>query len=149
MPAAARFFNAKNAARRQSTETWCRSAVSFSFLFLLTASRMRTCAWDTAFRLCVRTVLCESAFPLVPPFPPSAPPQHKPRCSPTSAVLWVAPLLRIVHHGLRPPAFTVKDLHLLSPAGLPAHRSNPSWGRRRISSMNPSFHRSILSHSIL
>jgi hypothetical protein len=54
MPAAARLFNARNAARRQSTETWCTSAVNFSFLFLLTASRMRACAWDTALRLCVR-----------------------------------------------------------------------------------------------
>jgi hypothetical protein len=32
-----------------------------------TASRMRTCACDTATRLCVRTVLCSSAFSLAPP----------------------------------------------------------------------------------
>ena len=38
-----------------------------SCLFLLTASRMRACACDTAARLCVRTVLCSSAFSLVPP----------------------------------------------------------------------------------
>src|SRR5664280_2585961 len=31
-----------------------------------TASRMRTCACDTATRLCVRTVLCSSAFSLAP-----------------------------------------------------------------------------------
>src|SRR5271166_6363020 len=33
----------------------------------MTASRMRTCACDTASRLCVRTVLCSSAFSLAPP----------------------------------------------------------------------------------
>ncbi len=38
-----------------------------SCLFLVTASRMRTCARDTASRLCVRTVLCSSAFSLAPP----------------------------------------------------------------------------------
>ena len=37
-----------------------------SCLFLMTASRMRACAWDTAARLCVRTVLCSSAFSLAP-----------------------------------------------------------------------------------
>ena len=40
-----------------------------SFLFLVTASRMRPCACDTAARLCVRAVLCSSAFLLVPPLP--------------------------------------------------------------------------------
>ena len=62
-------FKAKNAARSMSTLTWCSSAVSFSFLFLVTASRMRACAWDTAARLCVRTVLCSPAFPSIPPLP--------------------------------------------------------------------------------
>ena len=38
-----------------------------SCLFLVTASRMRACACDTASRLCVRTVLCKSAFSLAPP----------------------------------------------------------------------------------
>jgi len=38
-----------------------------SFLFVVTASRMRPWACDTAARLCVRTVLCSSAFLLVPP----------------------------------------------------------------------------------
>ena len=97
------FFNAKNAARRQSTATWCRSAVSFSFLFLLTATRMRACAWDTALRLCVPTVRCGSAFPL-----------HRLRRS-TSHVVRRLPrysgrvrLLRITHHGLRPPTFPVR-----------------------------------------
>src|SRR5271165_551176 len=33
----------------------------------MTASRMRACACDTASRLCVRTVLCRSAFSLAPP----------------------------------------------------------------------------------
>src|SRR5215469_6690060 len=33
----------------------------------MTASRMRACACDTAARLCVRTVLCSSAFSLAPP----------------------------------------------------------------------------------
>ena len=35
-------------------------------LFLMTASRMRTCACDTASRLCVRAVLCSSAFSFGP-----------------------------------------------------------------------------------
>src|SRR5208282_4378758 len=35
----------------------------------LTASRMRPCACDTASRLCVRPVLCWSAFLSVPPLP--------------------------------------------------------------------------------
>src|SRR5215213_2279650 len=48
---------------------WCRSAVSFSFLPLVTAPRMRSCACDTAPRLCVRTVLCSFAFLLVPLLP--------------------------------------------------------------------------------
>src|SRR6478752_5561047 len=33
----------------------------------MTVSRMRDCACDTAARLCVRTVLCSSAFSLAPP----------------------------------------------------------------------------------
>lgn len=37
------------------------------FIPLWTASRMRACACDTASRLCVRTVLCSSAFSLAPP----------------------------------------------------------------------------------
>jgi hypothetical protein len=36
-------------------------------LLLVTASRMRACACDTASRLCVRTMLCRSAFSLAPP----------------------------------------------------------------------------------
>ena len=43
--------------------------MSFSFLFLATACRMRVRACDTASRLCVRTVLCGRAFPSVPPLP--------------------------------------------------------------------------------
>src|SRR5271163_49602 len=41
--------------------------VSGCALFLVTASRMRACACDTASRLCVRTVVCWSAFSLVSP----------------------------------------------------------------------------------
>jgi len=37
------------------------------FWFLVTASRIRACACDTATRLCVRTVLCSSAFSLALP----------------------------------------------------------------------------------
>src|SRR6478609_2509696 len=69
MPGAALRLRAKNAARNRSTLTWCRSAVSCSLPFLLTASRMRACAWDTAARLCVRTVLCSPAFPSAPSLP--------------------------------------------------------------------------------
>ena len=64
---AAFLLRLRNPARSTSTLTWCRSAVSFSSLFLVTASRMRACAWDTAARLCVRTVLCCPAFSLAPP----------------------------------------------------------------------------------
>ena len=42
-------------------------AISLPCLFLMTASRMLTCACDTASRLCVRAVLCSSAFSLAPP----------------------------------------------------------------------------------
>jgi hypothetical protein len=38
-------------------------------LFLVTASRMRARACDTASRLCVRAVLCGRAFLSVPPLP--------------------------------------------------------------------------------
>jgi len=41
-----------------------------SCLFLMTASRMRACARDAASRLCVRTVLCSSAFSWPRPFAP-------------------------------------------------------------------------------
>ena len=54
-------------ARKTSTLTWWRSVVG-CVLFLVT--RMRACACDTASRasrLCVRTVVCWSAFSLVPP----------------------------------------------------------------------------------
>src|SRR5439155_15603867 len=58
-----------NTLRRTSTVMWCRSAVSFSFLFLVTAPRMRSCACDTASRMLVATVLCNSAFLSVPLLP--------------------------------------------------------------------------------
>ena len=69
MPGAAFFFRLKKTRRRLFTVIWCRSAVSFSFLFLVTASRMRACAGDTISRLCVRLVLCRPAFLLAPSLP--------------------------------------------------------------------------------
>jgi hypothetical protein len=44
MPGAAR--QREERGRSRSTVRWCRSAVSFSLLFLLTASRVRACAWN-------------------------------------------------------------------------------------------------------
>ena len=61
MPGAAS-ASVRRSARKTSTLTWCRSAVSLSCLFLMTASRMRACARGHGSRLCVRTVLCRSAF---------------------------------------------------------------------------------------
>ena len=52
--------------------------MSFAFLFLVTASRMRSCACDTASRLWVRTVLCSSAFLLVPPLPSTGSAEGRP-----------------------------------------------------------------------
>ena len=46
--------------------TWWKSAVNLSFFRSLAALRMRSSACDTLIRLCVRHVLCWSAFPLVP-----------------------------------------------------------------------------------
>jgi hypothetical protein len=54
------------------------SAVSFSPRFLVTASRMRACAWDTASRLCVRTMLCSSAFLSIPTLPSTDPAAGRP-----------------------------------------------------------------------
>src|SRR6516164_6457102 len=45
---------------------WWKSAVNLSFFFSLATFRMRSSACDTLTRLCVRHVLCWSAFPLVP-----------------------------------------------------------------------------------
>jgi type II secretory pathway component GspD/PulD (secretin) len=52
--------------------TYADSGVTFTVTpvsFLVTAPRMRACACVTASRLCVRTVLCSSAFLLVPSSP--------------------------------------------------------------------------------
>ena len=45
---------------------WWKSAVNLSFFLSLATFRMRSSACDTLTRLCVRHVLCWSAFPLVP-----------------------------------------------------------------------------------
>src|SRR5947209_2498848 len=45
---------------------WWKSAVNLSFFLSLATLRMRSSACDTLVRLCVRRVLCWSAFPLVP-----------------------------------------------------------------------------------
>ena len=45
---------------------WWKSAVNLSFFLSLATFRMRSSACDTLIRLCVRCVLCWSAFPLVP-----------------------------------------------------------------------------------
>src|SRR6516164_6550988 len=45
---------------------WWKSAVNFSFFLSFATFRMRSSACDTPSRLCVRHVLCWSAFPLVP-----------------------------------------------------------------------------------
>ena len=49
--------------------TWCRSAVSFSCGFLVAACRIRSAAWVTLSRLCVRRVLSRRGFPLVEALP--------------------------------------------------------------------------------
>src|SRR6516164_6868866 len=70
-PAAAFSFSSKNASARCSVLMWWRSAVNLSFspfLFLLclAACRMRSSACVTVPRLCLRPVLCWSAFPSAP-----------------------------------------------------------------------------------
>ena len=45
---------------------WWKSAVNLSFFLSFATCRMRSSACDTLTRLCVRHVLCWSAFPLVP-----------------------------------------------------------------------------------
>src|ERR1700746_1211140 len=81
------------------------SAVSLSRLFLMTASRMRDCACDTAARLCVRTVLCSSASPWPPPLRPPSPAAAEAtlfaRFSATSGRSDFS-LALIVSYGLRP-----------------------------------------------
>jgi hypothetical protein len=97
---------------------WCRSAVSLPCLFPVTASRMRACACDTASRLCVRTVLCRSAFSLGP-----APSLHELRRSRGRLVrslpryLGQVRLLRRAHRRLQPRAFpTMSQLRLAGTA---------------------------------
>ena len=91
--------------------------MSFSFLFLVTASRMRSCACDTASRLCVRTVLCSSAFLLVPPLPSTS--------SAAAMCRFVRRLLRYYRASLTSPApFIIGD-------GLRPSRCGPGERPRR------------------
>src|SRR3954466_15342938 len=55
---------------------WWKSAVNLSFFLFLATCRMRSSACDTLARLCVRYVLCWSAFPLVPALRSTAPPLY-------------------------------------------------------------------------
>jgi hypothetical protein len=64
---------------------------TLSCLFLVTASRMRACARDTASRLCVRTVLCSSAFSLAPPLRSTGSAAAEPPCSLASSLLRAGP----------------------------------------------------------
>jgi hypothetical protein len=80
-----------------------------SCLFLMTASRMRACACDTAARLCVRTVLCSSAFSLPRPFAPRAPPQPRPLCSLASLLLRAGATFARAHRRPWPPAFPTRS----------------------------------------
>ena len=83
-----------------------------SCLFLVTASRMRACACDTASRLCVRTVLCSSAFSLVPPLrSTSSAAVAAALFAGFAATIGQVRLLRPVHHRLRPPAFPTRPGH--------------------------------------
>ena len=68
-PAEAVFFRSKKAQRSASVVMWCRSAVSFSRGFLVAACRIRSTAWDTPSRPCVRSVLWSREFPLVEALP--------------------------------------------------------------------------------
>ncbi len=63
---AASGFSARNDSRRRSMLTWWTSAVNRCVPSCLAASRTRASACDTRARLCVRCVLCCSAFPLAP-----------------------------------------------------------------------------------
>jgi hypothetical protein len=77
-----------------------------SCLFLVTASRMRACACDTASRLCVRTVLCRSAFSLAPPLRSTGSAAAEAALfAPLPRYLGQVRLLHRTHGRLRPPAF--------------------------------------------
>jgi hypothetical protein len=52
---------------------------------------MRSCACDTASRLCVRTVVCRSTFSWPRPFVPQAPQQLMPPRLLASSLLWTSP----------------------------------------------------------
>ena len=65
-PAAASFFNSKNAQRSASTVTWWRSVVRRFRGSRSTNCRIRSAACDTLSRSCVRRVLWLSRFPLGP-----------------------------------------------------------------------------------
>src|SRR6516165_4070724 len=78
----------------------------------MTASRMRDCACDTAARLCVRTVLCSSAFSLAPPLrSTSSAAAEATSFARFSATLGKSDfsLALIVGYGLRPPAFPTRS----------------------------------------
>lgn len=70
-PADAVFFRSRKAQRSASVVMWCKSAVSFSCGFLVAACRIRSTAWDTLSRHCVRHVLWSCGFPLVEALPSS------------------------------------------------------------------------------
>ena len=55
--------------RKRPVRAACRSAVSFSFGFLVAVCRIRSAACDTRARPCVRCVLWRRGFPLVPALP--------------------------------------------------------------------------------
>jgi hypothetical protein len=77
-----------------------------SCLFLVTASRMRACACDTASRLCVRSALCRSAFSLGPPLRSTGSAAADGRfVRPRPRYLGQVRLLHRTHRRLRPPAF--------------------------------------------
>ena len=83
-----------------------------SCLFLMTASRMRACACDTAARLCVRTVLCSSAFSLAPSLRSTSLRRSRGRFV-RSLLCYFGQvrLLPRIHRRLRPPAFPTRPGH--------------------------------------
>ena len=94
-----------------------------SCLFLMTASGTRACACDTAARLCVRTVLCSSAFSSAPPLR-----SHELRRSRGRFVRSLlcyfgqVRLLRRAHRRLQPPAFPTTSRPRLAGAAMEISR---------------------------
>ena len=80
-----------------------------SCLFLVTASRMRACACDTASRLCVRTVLCSSAFSLAPPLRSTGSAAAEAALFACFSLLRAGPTSPRAHRRLRPPAFPTRS----------------------------------------